>query len=392
MNSNRIHDENGWFEIKDNPLSKVGVFEYLGSSIINAPYPDRVYKVYRPEEELSDPDCIESFKLLPWVIKHEMLGTDGTPAERKGVHGVIGQDVYFNDQDQMLKGNIKVFSDSLSDVIDNDMQELSLGYRCKYEFEPGVFNGEHYDAIQRDIRGNHLASVEEGRMGKEVAVLDSLTVTFDSREFVMKNKPRAKESESTDSTTTDGMEEESMDMEHENNDGMKTMMHDMMHDAMKEMMSDMMHDMMMSNEKQAEDMEEEEKGEDEECEDKEEEKESGMDAVMSRLDAVQKELKVIKSNPIIDQKTLLASISNRDHLAASLSRHVGTFDHSQMTAQDVAKYGVKQLGIPCEDGQEQIVINAWLHGRPTPNTNGFVMGGAMDSEDKDVLSDVFGVH
>ena len=187
-NSQRIHDDNGWFEIKDNPLSKVGVFEYLGSSI-NAPDPDRIYKVYRPEKELSDPDCIESFQLLPWVIDHEMLGDGGTPAERKGIHGVIGQDVWFDDSDLMLKGNIKVFSDQLNEVIDHDMQELSLGYKCEYDFKPGVFNGEQYDAIQKDIRGNHLASVEEGRMGKDVAVMDALTVTFDSREFIMKKKP-----------------------------------------------------------------------------------------------------------------------------------------------------------------------------------------------------------
>ena len=183
MQSARNYDLNGWPEIKDNPISRVGVFEYLGSSI-NAPEPDRVYRVYRPESELSDQKCIESFQLLPWIIEHEMLGDEETPAERKGIHGVIGQDVYYDPDSKMLKGNIKVFSDHHKSLIDSGKKELSLGYRCKYQFnKSGQYNGQPFDAIQTNIRGNHLASVEEGRMGPSVAVLDSQTVTFDSGEF-----------------------------------------------------------------------------------------------------------------------------------------------------------------------------------------------------------------
>ena len=75
-------DENGFVYVEKRPISKVGVFEYLGSSI-GAEDPDRIYKVYRPAEELSSQDTIESFKLVPWIDDHEMLGTDATPAEEK---------------------------------------------------------------------------------------------------------------------------------------------------------------------------------------------------------------------------------------------------------------------------------------------------------------------
>jgi hypothetical protein len=85
-------DRNGFKEIKDNPLSKVGVFPYLGKEIPGAPDPTAIYYVYRPEEELAHPDCINSFKLLPWVDEHTLLGDlpGAVPAEQKGVHGVIG--------------------------------------------------------------------------------------------------------------------------------------------------------------------------------------------------------------------------------------------------------------------------------------------------------------
>jgi len=181
--SARVEDFNGWFEVKGNPLSKVGIFPYSGAQI-GAPDPDKIYKVYRPEEELADPDAINSFKLVPFVDEHHMLGPEEmgyTPAEKKGVAGVIGEDVYF--EAPFLRGNIKVFSQGLAQKIKNGKIELSCGYRCKYDFTPGTWQGQSYDAVQRGLRGNHLALVDEGRMGSEVAVLDhGMVLTVDAME------------------------------------------------------------------------------------------------------------------------------------------------------------------------------------------------------------------
>ncbi|MEY0963507.1 DUF2213 domain-containing protein [Providencia alcalifaciens] len=30
----RTYDNNGWLEVKDNPISKVGVFDYLGQKLV----------------------------------------------------------------------------------------------------------------------------------------------------------------------------------------------------------------------------------------------------------------------------------------------------------------------------------------------------------------------
>ncbi len=58
MQTSRIEDFNGWPEIKGNPLSKVGIFEYSGAQISPQLDPNKIYKVYRPEEELSNSECI----------------------------------------------------------------------------------------------------------------------------------------------------------------------------------------------------------------------------------------------------------------------------------------------------------------------------------------------
>ena len=172
-------DTNGWYEVKNNPLSKEGVFYYKGNQVVladgsRASSTDEPVAVYRQAEELSNPDAIESFKLVPWIDEHTMLGGEEkglTPAEKKGISGVVGEDVYF--KDGVLYGNIKVFSESFARKIENGKKELSLGYRCSYERKSGEWNGQKYDYIQRILRGNHLALVDKGRMGSDVRVMDN---------------------------------------------------------------------------------------------------------------------------------------------------------------------------------------------------------------------------
>src|SRR5271163_4248416 len=75
LETHREEDQNGWTLIKDNPISKVGVFPYLGKQI--DPHgdkgleEDKIYYVYRSEKELNNEETINSFKLVPWVDDHE---------------------------------------------------------------------------------------------------------------------------------------------------------------------------------------------------------------------------------------------------------------------------------------------------------------------------------
>lgn len=53
-----------------------------------------------------------------------------------------------------------------------DAKEISAGYTCKHEIAEGVYEGEPYDRIQREIRYNHVAIGPAGwnRAGREVAL------------------------------------------------------------------------------------------------------------------------------------------------------------------------------------------------------------------------------
>lgn len=336
-------DLNGYVEIKGNPISKVGVFPYLGSEI-GAPEPDRVYSVYRPEEELSSPECIDSFRLMPLVDEHSMLGSEDqglTPAEKKGVQGVIGEDVYFDAP--YLRGNIKIYSESAKGLVSsNAKRELSPGYRCVYDFTPGAFDGEQYDAVQRTIRANHLALVEEGRTGPDVAVLDHMRFALDSNQLM--------EAVMADENTkaTDGLEELKAALQALTPDQLEALMMELKPAAAEEMEDEEVKAEVVEDEEVV--VEDADKGMDED--------KAAMDVMARQIKALTKQLASAQ-----DSGAFINQIADRDVLASKVSQFVGTFDHARMTPAQVAEYGIKKLGIPCAKGSERIALDAWMHGR-----------------------------
>ena len=76
----------------------------------------------------------------------------------------------------------------------------------------------------------------------------------------------------------------------------------------------------------------------------------------------------------MDTKALLREIFQRDALAAKLSHHIGVFDHAEKTLTEVAKYGVKKLGLSCKPGHEQSILAGYIPGAK-PNV---ISASAMD--------------
>lgn len=360
--SNREYDEfEGWYEVKDNPISKVGVFPYSGAQIARNKEemdqfgiePDKIYKVYRSSEALSDPETAKSFRLRPIVNDHTMLGNDReaglTPAEEKGTHGIIGEQIYFDENDGYLKANLKIFSKKLANIIDYGKEQLSIGYRCAYEKVAGVFNGEAYDFIQTMIRGNHLAVVDEGRSGPDVSVLDHFKYTFDAGSLKMEEKEKDLEKKTGDESEI--TEEETMSLS------------DICR-AIKELKS------MMGADKAAKDSEEgvsEEESKKAEMQGDEAEEEKPKEE--AKDESTKRPLAGEFRRPgatldskryVMDEKDIYVRIHKRDCLAKDISEFVGTFDSSQMTYEEVAKYGVKKLGLDCKSGHETSMLNGYF--------------------------------
>ena len=171
----RTVDDNGFLHVKISPLTRVQVAPYYGKEIPGwrslGLDPDKIYKGYRPESELKKATTIESINGIPIQLRHHPdFAEDPAKDTRIGATGTDGK--YAS---PYLMNSLHFFDKKARDLIESEaLRELSLAYRYKPDFTPGkTEDGQEYDFIMRDISGNHLALVEQGRAGHEVLVYDS---------------------------------------------------------------------------------------------------------------------------------------------------------------------------------------------------------------------------
>ena len=394
--SARKRDINGWVSVDANPISRIGVFSYSGRVISPDLDPDKLYGVYRPPEELQSAECIESFKLLPWTDDHpqRLLG-DGLPAEDHGFEGVIGEKVFFDPADGMLKANIKVFSQRHADLINSGKRELSAGYHCKYEYAPGEWNGKPYQFVQRQIRGNHLASVDSGRMGPEVAVMDGFRFTIDSAEFKPMKKtnqirrvmnslikyaqdaeenPDIEEQEKGEIDTLKGLISQAAPLM-DQLAGLptimaKTQMEEEAAEDEDDPDADLLKKAAEAQDEDDDDGEKDKAGDNPDDGKKKDDKKgdsAGMDAkeLKRLIVATVKECLPKPQAPAatMDAKEMMVQIGKRDVLAKQLTPFIGAFDASEMTVDEVAAYGLGKLGLPATKGAEIPTLTGFLHNR-----------------------------
>ncbi len=360
----RVVDGNGWFEVKDNPISKVGVFPYSGRQLgLEGPDADKIFQVYRPAEELADPECIASFKLVPWVDNHTMIGptaVDEIPgavaAEEKGVQGVIGESVRFDPESGYLRANLKVFSSTLAALIDAGKRELSAGYRCVYERVSGTWGNQAYDFIQRKLRGNHLALVPEGRMGPDVSVMDSMTFSLDAKEATMADdkKPAADAEPGGEMTLA------------EMTSIIKTLVPQI------KAINDAMAALNPAATKPAEEVVELDKAVTPPAANGGGEGGEGTPAGT----ATDKDVPAAAG---MDEGAFVRRIALRDQLAKQISAVKGTFDHSEMTLAQVVGYGCDAFELKPEKGEELGTLRGYLKGATANVTTPPATVTAMDA-------------
>ena len=331
--SAHIVDFNGFVEIPENPISKSGVFEYLGAEI-GAPEPNKVYKVLRSDEELSRPETMDSFRGKPFTIAHTMLGDKGLAVEKKGADGTVGDRLTF--KDGTLYANLHVWTDKIRSFIQQkkdagEKVELSAGYYAKYDFTPGTWKGQMYDAVQRFITGNHLAALSgAGRCGETVSVLDGVMPIYSDLIFTYDH-------EVTDMALT---AEEVKALFADALAPIKATM-----DAQAAQLSAMQKTM---DEAEMDDDDDDKKKATEDADDDDDESKKKDDDDSEKEKATE-DAKMIAKQVLATQdavaKKVTAELHLRDELIKLATPLVGTFDHAGMGAEDVAKYAAEKLGL-----------------------------------------------
>lgn len=170
--SHRHFDTDGRLHVASSNISKATVNDYYGEEIpgwqalgLEA---RRKYAMLRDPAELQK--AAPTFNNLPVLSKHVATSAEDHPREL--VIGSTGTDATFDHP--YLKNSLVFWPKSDIDKIENDEQrELSCSYHYDPDMTPGTFEGKPHDGVMRNIRGNHVALVPEGRAGPDVLVSDS---------------------------------------------------------------------------------------------------------------------------------------------------------------------------------------------------------------------------
>ena len=171
--SARSIDADGRLHVSKTNISKANVCPYFGREIPNWQElgldGDKVYRLYRDPEELAK--GASTFNNLPILNKHIRVTVE--EPKKENVVGSIGSDVSFDEQ--YLKASLCIWDAPAIAGVESEKQcELSAAYYYRADMTPGTApDGEAFDGVMRDIKGNHLALVEAGRAGPDVYVADS---------------------------------------------------------------------------------------------------------------------------------------------------------------------------------------------------------------------------
>jgi hypothetical protein len=151
-------------------VSRVGIFEYRTAG--GEPYTE-----YRPAEEVSRADSVNSFKNVTVTVYHPQTGVDPKNWKSHAV-GHVGDDVRYDAETGEVWATLHIHdAATIARIEKRELTDLSPGYSVDLKEECGMCSHGRYDAIQTNIIYNHLSLLPPGagRQGSRVALrLDSV--------------------------------------------------------------------------------------------------------------------------------------------------------------------------------------------------------------------------
>lgn len=150
--------------------ARAGVYDYLGIEVDPAgtkfQATDKV-KVYRPADEVFSEQSVRSFLMRPITNDHpsQAVNADNWSKVAKGIVAKA-----MRDGDHLAFDLVFMDAATVKDI-ESGKRELSNGYGTELSFEDGTApDGTKYQAVQRNIVGNHVALVDKGRAGPDCAI------------------------------------------------------------------------------------------------------------------------------------------------------------------------------------------------------------------------------
>ena len=153
----------------DARIARTGIQIYSGREVGR---PDtREVRVLRPESEVFSHAAMASAAHRPVTLDHPADPVSAANWKRHSA-GWTG-DTVARDGD-FLKIPMILADQATIDAVQAGSREISCGYTCDLDWTAGqTTDGQQYDAVQKQIRINHVAIVPKGRAGSECRFGDS---------------------------------------------------------------------------------------------------------------------------------------------------------------------------------------------------------------------------
>ncbi|SHI79938.1 hypothetical protein SAMN02745911_1204 [Aureimonas altamirensis DSM 21988] len=154
--------------VADARVVRTGIQIYTGAEVGKPEL--AMVRVYRPGAEVFSSDSLASFSHIPVTDDHPSVAVSAANWKDLAVGETSGEVLR---DGHRLRIPLIVKDAAAVSKVQAGKRELSAGYTCDLAFESGTTpDGEAYDAIQRNIRANHLAIVQRGRAGTECRIGD----------------------------------------------------------------------------------------------------------------------------------------------------------------------------------------------------------------------------
>lgn len=154
--------------VADAKVARTGVQQYLGSELGRPDMP--IVRLYRPPEEVFATDAMHSYAYRPVTVEHPAQMVDASTWKSVSA-GQTGAEVVRDGE--FVRVPLVLMDAAAIKAYESGKRELSMGYSAEIVFRDGVSpDGEAYDAVQTNLRMNHLALVDRARGGNQLRIGD----------------------------------------------------------------------------------------------------------------------------------------------------------------------------------------------------------------------------
>lgn len=158
--------------IRDAPIvGRTGILKYKNAD-------GSMRYEYRPPDEAFNADSLASLQGKPITVGHKAMVSAANAAKVQPIGTVLTAGRQDGDT---IRADIVIYD------LPTSARELSCGYSLDLDETPGTApDGQHYDAVQRNIRYNHVAVVPRGRAGIARLNMDGEQIIDDEKKGTKK--------------------------------------------------------------------------------------------------------------------------------------------------------------------------------------------------------------